>query len=168
LEGRKRAIVFVSLLVIVIVAVAVAQTSTGGHLLRSAGITAPAEPYTALAFTEPQQLGTLVEYGQFGNKRQSVGFTITNEQHHAMKYAWRISSGKRIRFGGVVSLRAGQTAAIHRDVLVVCVRKPVSRSRRHKRSKRTARRILIAKRVRVDVTLIRPSRSIDFLVGCHA
>jgi hypothetical protein len=165
--GRTGIIVSGVVLFVVVGAVALAQTSLGTRVLHREGLAASSEAYTALAFTEPDQLGNLAQYGQFGNRREPVVFSVANQEHHAVLYGWRISVDGGLRIAGVISLRAGQTGTIKRDVFISCVRTLRSKPRGRARTVRV-RTIQIRKQARVVVTLAHPARSIDFLVACHA
>jgi DMSO/TMAO reductase YedYZ molybdopterin-dependent catalytic subunit len=166
---RARVATTMLILVIVVAAVAFAQTAAGTSALRSLGLAAPADQYTALSFEQPRLLATLTEYGQYGNRRQPVAFTITNEEHHQMAYRWRLEVDGSVRATGSQRVPSGASVTLHRMPLLRCVtttRRVVHRGGKAIGNATTVQHV--AKQVRVAVSITSPLRSIDFFVACHA
>ena len=130
----------------VLVLLAAAQTGAGRSVLRHAGLTSPAEPYTELAFARPSELPQRLPSGR---TRVSVPFALHNAEGSLRTYAWTIealSAGRRtVLARGRVQAAAGQLASVTRPFVARC------------RGGRT----------RVEVRLAQPAEPIGFWAQCR-
>lgn len=124
--------IVISLLVIgaVIAAAALARTGEARRLASAIGIRTAREPYTALSFVHPAELGY---HGVSYRGRQvhdRVRFAVANREHRRERYRWTISFSPHGRsYRGVVDVAAGGSATVGRRVLLPCARLTAGRAR---------------------------------------
>lgn len=135
----------VALVAVIVLAMSIAQTSTGHAVLRKAGLFEQPASYTSLAFHTPQSLPEQLS-SQLANV--VISFDIRNVSRTVLEYQWIIlltegTASNRLSEGDVQIL-PGRGATITRTTLISCTQS----------------------RVRIAVTLTRPSESIDSWVSC--
>jgi hypothetical protein len=154
-----------AVLLAALAAVAVAQTTTGARVTHSAGLSAPAEPYTALSFTDPTAIGNLDQWPHPGTALVPVEFSLSNHEGRSMSYRWTITVAANIRDTGDTVVPRGSAADVSRRVRVRCASVTSSASpRRHGRAGASSS----PAQVQVVVSLAQPQHSIDYWVQCHA
>jgi hypothetical protein len=109
-----------SLAIAALAAAGLAQTDPGRALLDRAGVAAPVEPYTELAFANPAALPPPVRNG-----RISVAFTIRNAEVDERLYAWEVTTRvqpepDRRLANGTLALGVGQTRQVRKSIPVEC------------------------------------------------
>lgn len=140
----RAALALGALLVPAILALGLAQSDRGHALLRAAGLTAPREPFTALAFARPDDLPLTPPAGA----EIPVSFEVTNQEDGHRDYAWRVterSAGTVATLAsGRVGIDRGARATVRASVPLACT----------------------GPRARVAVELGEPARMIGFWVAC--
>ncbi|WP_217915583.1 hypothetical protein [Miltoncostaea marina] len=149
MRGRRtgRAIALGAVAGATLLGLAAAQSEAGRSLLSDAGLAAPQEGYTALAFARPAELPATPAAGA----AIPVGFTVANREGAARAYAWRVvedppGGEPAVLARGRLPVADGATAAARTRVRPSCD----------------------GPRTRVSVALDDPARRIGFWVTCSA
>lgn len=109
------------LVVVIVAAAALARTSEGVRVTRSLGIRTQPEPFTALSFTHPGNLGTIGVVYHGPEVHDRVGFVIRNEEHRSVRYSWRVSFRPATRsYRGRVVVGASRSVTLSPRVRLPC------------------------------------------------
>lgn len=150
----RRPLISGAVVAIFLILVGLAQTSQGHLFTNALGLSAPAEPYTELYFSDPSALGG-APVG--AGARTTASFVIHNAGHAAMTYAWTITVRRsRPVATGTVRLGPGQRATVTRRVSSGCGRE------------RSVVGQTNSRRAPVSVSLRSPAQSIRYWDTCHA
>jgi hypothetical protein len=136
----------------VIAVAALARSAPARTVEAWIGIRSAREPYTALSFAKPSQVGVRGVTYVGRQVRDRLRFTVADEEHRRERYRWTISfapHGRRYR--GVVNLVPGRSMTVQQRILLPCAR--LTRTRH-------------APRVQVRVRLAPTGESIDYWQVC--
>lgn len=136
-----------AVLALALLALGLAQSEPGRSLLRDAGLSAPSEPFTALAFARPDDLPQRPAAGA----GVPVAFRIANEEEGRRTYAWRVVERAAGGDGGGETLASGRVGVEPGAGATVRARVPLA---------------CAGRRTRVAVVLDDPAREIGFWVAC--
>jgi hypothetical protein len=125
--------------------VLLAQTGPGHSLMRAAGLTTPAQAYTALSFTDP---GGLIANLPSGHIAVTAPFTIANNSATTSTYRWSLLL---VRGGATLRTTTGQTTVAPGGSAQVSPE---------------AQALCPSGRLKVVVRLAEPAQAIDFWADC--
>lgn len=117
---RRRRVATGSMLVLLLAAVAFAQTPAGKRAGRSAGLYAPSEPYTELAFVDPAAVAAATEGSRPVGSHVTVSFSVRSMEHSDTLQPWVITSSGGTKVAGAIRLAPGERIVVHQRILTGC------------------------------------------------
>jgi hypothetical protein len=116
-----RSAVSLVLVSVIVAAAALSRTSAAHRVSSSLGIDVQRQPYTALAFTRPAEVGDVGVRYRGKQVRDRVSFRIANREHRDIRYRWTITfrpSGRS--YEGTATVGAGASAVVVHTVRLPC------------------------------------------------
>jgi hypothetical protein len=136
----------------IVLLVGLAQTPFGQSVTRGIGLSSSSEPFTELYFAHPSRLATVTEGDAQGGAASAASFVIRNEQRRAMSYYWTVQANGKPLLDGRHDLGSGQKVTIEPRLPDPC----------------SAAAGAAPARIKVQVSLERPTESISYWESCHA